>query len=88
MPHLCRTSPRSVGPVTEAGIGQVLDAPSGDEETPSIEEQNREWSAAVNREVTLPKQAGNVRHLDHGLSAFTPCNEGMRPLSGETVSPI
>jgi predicted metal-dependent peptidase len=37
-------------PVTEGGIGQVLDAPSADEETPSVEEQTREWSIAVSRQ--------------------------------------
>ena len=36
-------------PVTEGGIGQVLDAPPPDEETPTIEEQAREWNVAVNR---------------------------------------
>jgi hypothetical protein len=35
-------------PVTEGGIGQVLDAPVADEETLTAEEQAREWSIAVN----------------------------------------
>jgi hypothetical protein len=45
-------------PVTEGGIGQVLDAPQPGEETPSAEEQAREWSVAVNQAVTLSKHAG------------------------------
>jgi hypothetical protein len=32
-------------PVTEGGIGQVLDAPALDSETPTIEEQVREWDS-------------------------------------------
>ena len=47
-------------PVTEGGIGQVLDAPLPGEETPSVEEQAREWSVAVNQAVTLSKQAGKA----------------------------
>ena len=34
-------------PVTEGGIGQVLDAPSADETTPTAEEQAREWRVAT-----------------------------------------
>ena len=47
-------------PVTEGGIGQVLDAPLSDEGTPSVEEQARDWSVALNQAVTLSKQAGKV----------------------------
>ena len=47
-------------PVTEGGIGQVLDAPSATEEIPTVEEQAREWSVAVNQAVTLAKQAGKI----------------------------
>ena len=47
-------------PETEGGIGQVLDAPQPDEDTPSAEEQAREWSVAVNQPVTLSKQAGKA----------------------------
>jgi predicted metal-dependent peptidase len=45
-------------PVTEGGIGQVLDAPPPDEETPTIEEQAREWDVAVNQAATVARQAG------------------------------
>jgi predicted metal-dependent peptidase len=47
-------------PVTEGGIGQVLDAPLPDQGTPGIEEQGKEWSVAVNQAVMLAKQAGKV----------------------------
>jgi predicted metal-dependent peptidase len=47
-------------PTTQGGIGQVMDAPLPDEETPSVEEQAREWSVAVNQAVTLAKQAGKI----------------------------
>jgi predicted metal-dependent peptidase len=47
-------------PTTEGGIGQVLDAPLPDEETPTIEEQIREWDIAVNQATTIAKQAGKV----------------------------
>src|SRR5580693_1572928 len=36
-------------PITEGGVGQVLDAPQPDEETPTIGEQAREWDVAVNQ---------------------------------------
>jgi predicted metal-dependent peptidase len=47
-------------PTTEGGIGQVLDAPLPDEETPTIEEQVREWDIAVNQATTIAKHAGKV----------------------------
>jgi predicted metal-dependent peptidase len=47
-------------PVTEGGIGQVLDAPPPDEETPTIEVQAREWDIAVNQATTIAKHAGKV----------------------------
>jgi hypothetical protein len=39
-------SDEPIAPVTEGGIGQVLDAPLPDDGTPSVEEQAREWSVA------------------------------------------
>src|ERR1700692_3037329 len=47
-------------PVTEGGIGQVLDAPLPDEETPTIEGQAREWDVAVNQATTVARQAGKI----------------------------
>jgi predicted metal-dependent peptidase len=47
-------------PITEGGIGQVLDAPGPDEETPTLEEQVREWDIAVNQATTIARQAGKI----------------------------
>jgi predicted metal-dependent peptidase len=47
-------------PTTEGGIGQVLDAPAPDQETPTIEEQIREWDIAVNQATTIAKHVGKV----------------------------
>ena len=70
-------------PVTEGGIGQVLDAPSATEEIPTVEEQAREWSVAVNQAVTLAKQAGKVpagmeRSLDGAAEATVDWRELLR----------
>ena len=48
-------------PVTEGGIGQVLDAPPPDEETPTIEEQTREWDVAVNQARRSPGRRARFR---------------------------
>lgn len=77
-------------PVTDGGIGQVLDAPLPDEETPSIEEQAREWSVAVNQAVTLAKQAGKVpagigRTLEGAAEAAVDWRELLRRLWSETT---
>jgi predicted metal-dependent peptidase len=77
-------------PVTEGGIGQVLDAPLPDEETPSVEEQAREWSVAVSQAVTLAKQAGKVpagieRTLDGAAEAAVDWRELLRRLWSETT---
>lgn len=59
-----QSSPEDVSepsvPGTEGGIGQVLDAPPPDEETPTIEEQTREWDVAVNQATMVARQAGKV----------------------------
>jgi len=77
-------------PETEGGIGQVLDAPVGDEETPTAEEQGREWSVAVNQAVTLAKQAGKVpagveRTLDGAADAAVDWRELLRRAWSETT---
>jgi predicted metal-dependent peptidase len=77
-------------PVTEGGIGQVLDAPLKDEETPGIEAQAREWSIAVNQAVTLAKQAGKVpagigRTLEGAAEAAVDWREMLRRLWSETT---
>jgi predicted metal-dependent peptidase len=77
-------------PVTEGGIGQVLDAPVAAEETPTAEEQAREWSVAVNQAVTLARQAGKVpagieRTLDGAAEAAVDWRELLRRAWSETT---
>jgi predicted metal-dependent peptidase len=77
-------------PVTEGGIGQVLDAPLPDEETPSAEEQTRDWSVAVNQAVTLSKQAGKApaclaRTLEGAAEAAVDWRELLRRLWSDTI---
>lgn len=77
-------------PVTEGGIGQVLDAPAADEEVPTVEEQAREWTIAVNQAVALAKQAGKVpagmeRSLDGAAEAAVDWRELLRRTWSETT---
>jgi predicted metal-dependent peptidase len=77
-------------PVTEGGIGQVLDAPLPNEETPTAEEQAREWSVAVNQAVTLSKQAGKApvglaRTLEGAAEATVDWRELLRRLWSDTI---
>ena len=77
-------------PVTEGGIGQVLDAPVAGEETPTVEGQAREWSVAVNQAVTLAKQAGKVpagveRSIDGAAEASVDWRELLRRAWSETT---
>jgi predicted metal-dependent peptidase len=92
-----KTEPLSQGdtdepsaPETEGGIGQVIDAPVPDEETPSIEEQAREWSVAVNQAMTVARQAGKVpagldRTLEGAAEATVNWQELLRRLWSETT---
>ena len=77
-------------PVTEGGIGQVLDAPTANEQTATVEEQAREWSVAVSQAVTLAKQAGKVpagmeRSLDGAAEAAVDWRELLRRTWSETT---
>lgn len=77
-------------PVTEGGIGQVLDAPAANEEAPSVEQQAREWSVAVNQAVTLAKQAGKVpagmkRSLNGAAESAVDWRELLRRAWSETT---
>ena len=47
-------------PETDGGIGQVLDAPSESDDSPTVEEQAREWDIAVKQSMTVAQQAGKV----------------------------
>jgi predicted metal-dependent peptidase len=84
------TSGESTVPETEGGIGQVLDAPLPNEETPTVEEQAREWSVAVNQAVTLSKQAGKApaglaRTLEGAAEAIVDWRELLRRLWSDTI---
>ncbi len=77
-------------PVTEGGIGQVVDAPVAGEETATAEDQAREWSVAVNQAVTLAKQSGKVptgmkRSLDGAAEAAVDWRELLRRAWSETT---
>ena len=77
-------------PITEGGIGQVLDAPQPDEETPTIEEQAREWDVAVNQATTVARQAGKVpaglhRTLEGAAEASVDWREVLRRLWSDTI---
>ncbi|HEY3705352.1 MAG TPA: VWA-like domain-containing protein [Terracidiphilus sp.] len=77
-------------PVTEGGIGQVLDAPPPDEETSTIEEQARKWDVAVNQATTVARQAGKVpaglhRILDGAAEAAVNWRELLRRLWSDTA---
>jgi predicted metal-dependent peptidase len=77
-------------PLTEGGFAQVLDAPAADQETPTSDEQAREWSVAVNQAVTLAKQAGKVpggieRTLDGAAEAAVDWRELLRRAWSETT---
>jgi len=82
-------------PITEGGIGQVLDAPQPgapppDEESPTIEAQAREWDIAVNQAATIAKQAGKVpaglnRTLEGAAEAAVDWREMLRRHWSETT---
>jgi predicted metal-dependent peptidase len=89
-------SPRQGGsdspsaPETEGGIGQVLDAPLPDDETPTIEEQVREWHVAVNQATAVARQAGKVpagldRTLEGTAEAAVNWRELLRRLWSDTI---
>jgi predicted metal-dependent peptidase len=78
-------------PVTEGGIGQVLDAPQPDEKTPTIEEQTREWDVAVNQATTVARQAGKVpaglkRTLEGAAEAAVDWREMLRRLWSDMIA--
>ncbi len=75
-------------PITQGGFGQVLDAPLPDEKTLTVEEQDREWSVAVNQAVTLAKRAGKLpagisRTLEGAANAAVDWREMLRRLWSE-----
>jgi predicted metal-dependent peptidase len=77
-------------PVTEGGIGQVLDAPPPDEETPTIEEQVREWDVALHQAMTVARQAGKLpvgltQTLEGTAEAAIDWRELLRRLWSDTI---
>ena len=77
-------------PETEGGIGQVLDAPLHDEETPTVEEQMREWNVAVNQATTVARQAGKFpagleRTLEGAAEAAVDWRELLRRMWSDTI---
>jgi predicted metal-dependent peptidase len=89
-PENHRNTDEPTAPETEGGIGQVLDAPVPNEETPSAEERAREWSVAVNQAVTLSKQAGKLpaglaRTLEGAADAAVDWRELLRRLWSDTI---
>jgi predicted metal-dependent peptidase len=77
-------------PLTEGGIGQVLDAPVPDKETPTIEEQVREWDIAVNQATTVARHAGKLpaglnRTLEGAAEAAVDWRELLRRHWSDTI---
>jgi predicted metal-dependent peptidase len=77
-------------PVTEGGIGQVLNAPEPGEETTTVEEHVREWNIAVNQATTVARQAGRVpaglnRTLEGAAKSAVDWRELLRRLWSETL---
>ena len=77
-------------PMTQGGIGQVLDAPAPDKETPAIEEQVREWNIAVNQATTIAKHAGKIpaglnRTLEGASEAAVNWRELLRRFWSESI---
>jgi predicted metal-dependent peptidase len=76
-------------PESDGGIGQVLDAPEEDDETPAVDEQAREWTVAVSQATTVAQRAGKVpagldRTLEGTAEAAIDWRELLRRLWSET----
>ncbi len=77
-------------PISDGGIGQVLDAPPPSENIPGPEEQARDWSIAASQATTLAVQAGKVpsglaRTLEGAAKASLDWREILRRLWSETT---
>jgi predicted metal-dependent peptidase len=78
-------------PETEGGIGQVLDAPSESDDSPTVEEQAREWKIAVKVAMTVAQQAGKVpagldRTMEGAAQAAVDWRELLRRLWSATTA--
>jgi predicted metal-dependent peptidase len=77
-------------PETDGGIGQVLDAPRESDDSPTVEEQAREWEIAVKQAMTVAQQAGKVpagldRAMEGVAEAAVNWRELLRRLWSETT---
>jgi predicted metal-dependent peptidase len=77
-------------PESQGGIGQVIDAPEAGDDTPSMEEQIRDWEIAVNQAATVAQQAGKVpaglkRTLEGAAEAQVDWRELLRRLWSDTI---
>jgi predicted metal-dependent peptidase len=78
-------------PETEGGIGQVLDAPLESDDSPSVDEQAREWEIAVKQATTVAQQAGKMpagldRTMEGVAEAAVDWRELLRRLWSETIA--
>lgn len=78
-------------PETDGGIGQVLDAPLESGDSPTQQEQAREWEIAVKQAITVAQQAGKVpggldRTMEGTAEASVNWRELLRRLWSETIA--
>ena len=90
LPRSANQTDASSAPISDGGVGQVLDAPPSQEDIPNPEEQAREWSIAVGQATTLATQAGKVpsglaRTLEGAAKASVDWREMLRRLWSETM---
>lgn len=78
-------------PETDGGIGQVLDGPRESDDSPSEQEQAREWEIAVKQAITVAQQAGKVpaglnRTMEGAAEAAVNWRELLRRLWSESTA--
>jgi predicted metal-dependent peptidase len=78
-------------PETDGGIGQVLDAPTESDDSPTEQEQAREWEIAVKQAMTVAQQAGKMpagldRTMEGAAEASVNWRELLRRLWSETTA--
>jgi predicted metal-dependent peptidase len=78
-------------PETEGGIGQVLDSPCPGDDSPTPEEQAREWDVALKQAMTVARHAGKVpagvdRTVEGAAEAAVDWRELLRRLWSETIA--
>jgi predicted metal-dependent peptidase len=78
-------------PETDGGIGQVLDVPTESDDSPTKQEQAREWEIAVKQAMTVAQQAGKTpagldRTMEGAAEASVNWRELLRRLWSETTA--